>query len=591
MRPVIGGAAKEMSEIPQSEAHGEAAIERRRLDGWTVFAYVLAAAAPLVTAGLYLQATRAAGVETGFPLDDSWIHAQYARTLVEGRPFEYVPGERSIGTTSVLFDVVWAAATKLTGEYVYTIHTLNVLLTMGVGILVTALLLRFRLPPLTAGIGAALIVSSYPFPWSSLSGMETALATFLTTAAVLAHVTWGRRRGWRIVVGPVLMALAATARPENLVLFPLSEVDRVLMRWRQTDRDTVRRALLRFVARAAAFGLTMLPYFALNVSVHGALVPNTYAAKVGNFGLAADLEAEGIGALGLHLKMAKNTAVDAFWYVYAKDNGLLLALAGVGVFVLFLPGRLRGRAGDSFLPLLVFVGGTAAVGLITLGIFFPGQSQRYLIQWIPLILVYGVVGMHFVAGGVSRLIKPAPRLAYGLAVGAAALGSVGLLKGLYPDQVADYVTSVKNINEMQVALGRWVNENTPEDAVVATNDIGAIAFFGNRPIVDTIGLIDPEVVRRKNSDDPVAALIAYLESRGVTYALLFPRWHPNVILDRHFFPVHRVALEDNVICGDDQMVVMELDWDLKKAARPGPDWVDEVVAQCKMWRKVKKFLP
>ncbi|UCG32368.1 MAG: hypothetical protein JSU68_11955, partial [Phycisphaerales bacterium] len=50
-------------------------------------AYGIAVLAPLATAGLYFQATRAAGVDIGFPLDDSWIHAQYSRTIVEGRPF------------------------------------------------------------------------------------------------------------------------------------------------------------------------------------------------------------------------------------------------------------------------------------------------------------------------------------------------------------------------------------------------------------------------------------------------------------------------------------------------------------------------
>ena len=112
-RPPGNERPRENQEAPQPVAEEEASVSpdarpSRRL---LVLAYLIAILAPLITGGLYYQATRVAGVDVGFPLDDSWIHAQYSRTIVEGRPFEYVEGERSMGSTSVLFDVVWAAAT------------------------------------------------------------------------------------------------------------------------------------------------------------------------------------------------------------------------------------------------------------------------------------------------------------------------------------------------------------------------------------------------------------------------------------------------------------------------------------------------
>ncbi|UCG33489.1 MAG: hypothetical protein JSU68_02425, partial [Phycisphaerales bacterium] len=456
-----------------------------------------------------------------------------------------------------------------------------------VGALVLALLLRFRLPPLTAAFGTALIVNNYPFPWSTLSGMETALATFLTTAAVLAHVTWGRRSGWRMVVAPILMALAAMARPENLVLFPLSEIDRLILRWRGGKQAPRKRPALRFAFRAAAFALTMLPYFALNYTVHGAMLPNTYAAKIGKLDLAHDVRSTGAESLGLRVKVAWDCLRDGFGYIWGSDNAVLLALAGVGILILFLPRRYRGPSGDSLFPLLVFVVGCTATGIITLGIFFPGQSQRYLIQWIPLVLVYGVVGLYLVAMVIGAFLPRIAKPASTTVVGAVLLGSALWMAREYPDQVTDYVTSVKNINEMQVALGHWVNDNTPPEAVIATNDIGAIAFYGNRPIVDTIGLIDPEVVRRKNAPDATDQMVDYLRQRGATHALLFPTWHPDLILDEHFRPVHRVVLDDNVICGDSRMLVMALDWELVQRDQPPPEWADEEYDNAKMWFKVK----
>jgi hypothetical protein len=163
--------------------------------------------------------------------------------------------------------------------------------------------------------------------------------------------------------------------------------------------------------------------------------------------------------------------------------------------------------------------------------------------------------------------------------------------GRYAEQRRYFVNSVGNINDMQVALGRWIDRNTPPDAVIATNDIGAIAFFGDRPIVDTIGLIDPEIVRRKNDPhDPTAAMLEYLEQRGVTHALLFPSWHPDLILDPRLRVVDRVLLDHNVICGDDRMLIMEVDWSSPPSSQPTqPEWVAKELEKCRFWMKLKNF--
>ena len=615
-------------------------------------AYVLAVIAPVITAGLYFGTLCSRGIDPGFPLDDSWIHAQYARTFIEGRPLEYVPGQPSMGTTSLLFDLLWAGATAITREYVYTCYALNLVLTCGVGALLVALLMRFRVPPLTAGIGAALIVSGYPFPWSTLSGMETALATFLTVAAVLTHITWGRRRGVYALVAPVLMALAAMARPENLILYPLSEIDRLLMRIRRPGEWDGARPGGRFAARLLAFGLTLLPYLAVNYAVHGGPVPNTYAAKIGELRLGQHVEAGGTLAVLTRWTVAWNVIDDAFLIVWMKDNAVLMAAVAIGILFTLVPRAGQGEASDhstrrylvdvsvlglvlagmlfvgqagrdmplivqlmgmavfvmaavafryyplhahspaggSLLPLMTFVGGLGAVGFATLAFFFPAQAQRYLLQWIPLILIYGVIGVHALACIVSTMFQPAVRrVVYACVVAGVAVGDVILLGYLYPWQVDYYVNSVDNINQMQVRLGRWVDENTPADAVIATNDIGAIAFFGKRTVVDTIGLIDPEIVRRKHKPNGKDLIMEYLQERGVTHALLFPKWHADLLLDARFVWKDRVLLETNVVCGDDRMILSELDWELEADPSDMPEWAAEEIENCedklKTWKQ------
>ncbi|MHA1944128.1 MAG: hypothetical protein ACW96M_07005, partial [Candidatus Thorarchaeota archaeon] len=54
----------------------------------------------------YVQYVMATWGIYGFSFDDSWIHVQYARTIFEGRPWEYAWGIPSTGSSGPLWSVV-----------------------------------------------------------------------------------------------------------------------------------------------------------------------------------------------------------------------------------------------------------------------------------------------------------------------------------------------------------------------------------------------------------------------------------------------------------------------------------------------------
>jgi len=69
----------------------------------------------LVTLGLFLWARsavlEASGGSWGAPLDDSYIHFQFARSFARFRPFEYAPGlGRVPGATSLLWPALLTPA-------------------------------------------------------------------------------------------------------------------------------------------------------------------------------------------------------------------------------------------------------------------------------------------------------------------------------------------------------------------------------------------------------------------------------------------------------------------------------------------------
>jgi hypothetical protein len=54
-------------------------------------------------------------------------------------------------------------------------------------------------------------------------------------------------------------------------------------------------------------------------------------------------------------------------------------------------------------------------------------------------------------------------------------------------------------------LAGWLDENTPPGSSVAYVEIGVLAWYGNRPIVDLLGLTNPELIPAVQRADLAAA--------------------------------------------------------------------------------------
>jgi hypothetical protein len=66
---------------------------------------------------------------------------------------------------------------------------------------------------------------------------------------------------------------------------------------------------------------------------------------------------------------------------------------------------------------------------------------------------------------------------------------------VYRSAVLPHVTSFTAGFEGSLATwGRWFREHTPEDATIAAPDIGAIAWFSERRVIDLAGLVTPQMV-------------------------------------------------------------------------------------------------
>ncbi|MFO0738036.1 MAG: hypothetical protein U0270_19240 [Labilithrix sp.] len=249
--------------------------------------YVLwAAASTLISArSFYGYMLKQTGGEWSAPLDDVFIHFDYARATAQGHPFEWTVGNGySSGNTSLTYPFVLAAGWLLT----FTGRSLMkwaaiVAMTSVFGTLLAARRLfienerddwgrlsSYLLPPAFLGIGA--------LTWSLWSGMEVAF--FLATWAI-ALVAWlgvedRIRRGQR--PGGWLLGLAGgllvTTRPEAALTIAVFGIAAALR-----ARSSTRLARIGILLRVGLPGVLLLvlqsianKVFTGEVSANGAIV-------------------------------------------------------------------------------------------------------------------------------------------------------------------------------------------------------------------------------------------------------------------------------------------------------------------------------
>jgi hypothetical protein len=200
---------------------------------------------------LLLCAVLAAAAGRVPPMDDTYIHLVYGRSIVRGAPLEYNPGEPSSGFTSPLW-LIPAAAASLAGAAAPPL-----LMAFSCAAAAAAVLLCGSA---TAGM---LLLLLGPLLFHAGSGMETA-------SAVLAVVlVWRRADGaappdWK---AGILLAGAAMVRPElALMAVPLA-----LSAGRPRPGG-----LVRLLAPALAAGTA---WIAWNLHATGMPLPSTFYAK------------------------------------------------------------------------------------------------------------------------------------------------------------------------------------------------------------------------------------------------------------------------------------------------------------------------
>jgi hypothetical protein len=497
-----------------------------------------------VAASTYWLSVAASVTSPGFPLDDAWIHLQFARNLADGHGFSFNPGVPSSGSTAPLWTI--ALAPLLAGGLgpVPAALGLGIVLTCGTVVL-SAEFSRLATGSRFWGLVAGLFVAvSGRVVWASVSGMEGPLFSLLTVAALVAYMQALERPDSSWGAWGALAALAGAARPEAFVIFPI-----LAIHW--TVHIASRHEIVRVRAMLvplATFAIVALGYVLLNYHGGGHPLPMTFYAKTEEKGVwhaITSLDLQSIREIGTWPLVSLNKLL----LFFMGQSGLLYAVLLVGLLALcdvLQPIRLRRGAG-----LL------AAVVLLTpllKGLLAPVPSilvhlGRYITHLTVLMLIAATVGF-FALHHLSRRRWVVPLIV------------VVALARLTAQDLREARTNslwVKNINDLQVVAGRWLAEHTSPETVIATNDIGAVAYFSGRRIVDTEGLVSPEAIPFKRAKN----LAGLLESTRPDLLVIFPEWYPDIQGSPLLTEVRRFGAR-KVVAGGRELVVYRLPW-----TRPG----------------------
>jgi arabinofuranosyltransferase len=405
-----------------------------------------------------------ARVYWGWTEDDAFISFRYAHNLAGGDGLVFNPGERVEGYSNLSW-VLGAAAALRAGLDPEQVAKVAGLLAGALTVLLSWRLARRLMPQAgpTALLAPWYLAVSPVLARNAVNGLETGFFALLLVSAMLLAL--GATAPLRRLFLLAILGLMSVTRPEGPLLALVVLALRVVFAGRpaETPAAAGRRATLADIAiYAGLYGA----YFMWRWSYFAAPLPNVFYAKMTG-GLA------GVAA-------AARYSLD-----FMRDAG------GALIVGLALAPVVLGRARASVWLALTVLVAYACFVLASGGDWM--YHYRYYAHVLPVLAAS-------IAAGMDRLLAQARLGATRVAVHA----SLALvLLATFAAVIATELESARltlpairahhYLSQNYQELGRWFHDHTPPGTWIAISDVGAVAYFSERPILDMFGLMDPHI--------------------------------------------------------------------------------------------------
>lgn len=457
-----------------------------------------------------------------FPLDDSYIHLQYAKQIARGEYFRYQDGDPvSTGATSVLYVHLLALGYLIgfRGE----LFPIWALFLAWISVSLTfyqVIQLGRRWNSNFAGWAALLLIFfSGILAWGFWSGMEIALFS-VCLLTVFRYLDCSRNLQPFIFI---LLGFLTLCRPEGTIISVILALG-FLTRFCMKRSWASHRFPPRLWASILFYILTLI-------------LPILF------FRLATGQW----GGNGLFAKSLLNHPIMSGFEIVQEFLKNLLSMAA------FLLGGGQGELGEFVLPGTLFfvvvgiigvvqrcdkelawenfcAGGALLLVLIALATLevWPMHNYRYLLPFFPLFYLFGVIGTEYTLDWL-RL--------HGAAIRPVLIVFAVLISGLYyPVWAGRYVENSTTIYEKQRRTAvwistQWLSKHFLPSSSIAINDAGALVYYSKpqdagQRMIDLVGLVTNGAANVYRMGE--GGLYEWLERLPVEqrprYSAIFPSW-------------------------------------------------------------------
>ncbi len=409
-------------------------------------------------------------------IDDAFITFRYARNLLAGAGFVYNAGERVLGTTTPLYTLLMAALAGMSGSPNYpwlalVVNALADALTCLILIRLGERLSGRRTVGWAAGLLWAVSSMSVTF---AIGGMETSV--FILLLVLSADLYLAGRTRWAAFVS----ALMLLTRPDGVLFAGSLILDLIWRRARERPRNVP-------WAEAAIFLLTLAPWAIFATLYFGSPIPHTVAAKSLAYRLPPGA---GLVRLIQHFgtPFFENLVFGNLWPMIGFVLYLMITLVG-GVAAVRRDARVWPMA---LYPWLYFVAFAAPNELI---------FRWYLAPPLPFYFLLILAGL---AKIVDDLLQSKEQLGRSKDRAFASFlllpASIFLLLSLnewvlHPDHGPRSPAPDMAWHKLELLytdVGKELAPRVTPQTLVAAGDVGALGYYSNAPILDTVGLMSPE---------------------------------------------------------------------------------------------------
>jgi hypothetical protein len=437
----------------------------------------------------YYLSTMLSYTHPGFTLDDSWIHLQYARTIYEGTPWEYSPGYPSTGSTSPLWSLILSFLFHISTDTVglaWGVYIISMCFYGASSFLVGKIVIEYTdsLPWGVLAISGFVIIPRNT--WLMLSGMETPLFVFVLLLSII--ILDKVEIEYDLILG-LLVGTAYLARPEGIIIALCVPIRFLILTFKlKIDR----KRIISLLVSAGLAVLIALPWVFHCLTVTGLPLPDTFYAKVHT---PSQFEIE---------------AWDFWWTIFVRTMPFIVVGAFMGIILI-----VKGKPFPWLLPVSLTV-----IYRLTAPYASLINNNRYLLPVFDLFFLVSIIVTAWILDialvGMLRFKECNETRIFAALI--ALLIMVVPLTPSFADQATYYGRAVTTVNDLHVNIGEWLAENTPEDAVFATHDAGALRFISNRSMIDLAGLVSPDIIHGNMTPQET---LSYLREHNCNYFVYF----------------------------------------------------------------------